>query len=74
MWVDITAQDLLAARGKQDKLVKHLGSSEHYYKWKSICYLKKKNNSVSGTELYLLNEIRSVVCLYSNNTKEIKLK
>lgn len=32
MWVDITAQDLLAARGKQDKLVKHLGSSEHYYK------------------------------------------
>lgn len=55
MWVDITAQDLLAARGKQDKLVKLLRGSEHKHKWKSTHYWKKKNpknwNSDTDTEL-----------------------
>lgn len=68
MWVDITAQDLLAARGEQDKLVKALRHSEHHYKRKSTHYLKN-NNSDMGTELYPLNEIQSVLCLSRNNIK-----
>lgn len=36
MWVDITAQDLLAARGKQDKVTvghfNRMRSLDHHYK------------------------------------------
>lgn len=72
MWVDITAQDLSAARGEQDKLAEHLRHSKHHYKWKSTHYLKN-NNIDLGTELYSMNEIQSVLCLSRNNIKAIKV-
>lgn len=72
MWVDITAQDLSAARGEQDKFVKHLRHSEHHYKWKSTLYLKNSKSDV-GPELYPPNEIHSVLCLSRNNIKVIKV-
>lgn len=60
MWVDITAQDLLAARGKQDKVTvghfNRMRSWEHYYKWNISHYLKKNSNT--GIELYFLNKIQ----------------
>lgn len=67
MWVDITAQDLSAARSEEGKFVKHLRHSEHHYKLKSAHYFDV------GTELYPLNEIQSILCLSRNNIKIIKV-
>lgn len=64
MWVDITAQDLLAARGKQDKVTvghfNRMRSLDHHYKWNISHYLKKKNSN-TGIELYFLNKIQKSV-------------
>lgn len=68
MWVDITAQDLSAARGEQDKFVKHLRHSEHHYKRKSTPYLENSKSDVGPP-----NEIHSVLCLSRNNIKVIKI-
>lgn len=72
MWVDITAQDLSAARSEQDKLAEHLRHSKYHYKWKSTHYLKDSHMDV-GTELYPLNKIPSVLCVSRNNIKVIKV-